>query len=107
MRLANLDDVEHRPLDDELAAAFSSLLDATHAFLNFYALNSFSERIHRDEDWRNVGWSGGEAEGLDGEHRRMWNERARGLEARADDVGEAYDNFIDLARRKLLLNTAE
>jgi hypothetical protein len=103
MRLAQIDDVEHRPLDHELAGGFRGLLDATHAFLDYYALNTFRERPGRGQDWRNVGWSGGEAEGLDAERRRVWNERARRLEALADDIAAAYDGFIDLARRKVLL----
>jgi hypothetical protein len=105
MRVAELDDVEHRPLDHELATEFRRLLDAAHEFLNYHTLNTFPERTGGERGWRNVGWSGGEAEGLDPERRRVWNERARRIEALADDLAAAYDSFIDLARRNVLLVT--
>jgi hypothetical protein len=108
MHLARIDDVEHRSRDEALGNAFRMLMEATHAFLNFYALNTWHERgaLPRAEDWRNVGWSGGEAEVLQGEARAKWNERARQLEALADDIGAAYDDFIDRARRAGVFNAA-
>lgn len=101
MRLDHLDDVEHRPLDDELAAALRQLFDANDAFTLVLAQNSFTQRTN--PEWSNVGWSGGEAEDLEGKQRRLYDERRNELNAAFDPVAEAYDSFIDLARRKLML----
>ena len=101
MRLDHLDDVEHRPLDEELAAALRELFDANDAFTSVLAQNSFTDRINHE--WANVGWSGGEAEDLEGKQRRLWEERRDVLNAAFDPVAEAYDRFVDLARRKLML----
>jgi hypothetical protein len=104
MQLASLDDVEHRPRDEVLGDGFRALLDATHEFLNYYAYNTWPERgLPRDDDWRNVGWSGGEAESLTSEVRAKWYERGRQLESLADAIGRGYDDFIDRSRHLGLL----
>lgn len=101
--LRDRDDVEHRVFDRELGNALRYLLDATAEFVSSLNHHSFPEhRVGRD--WRNVGWSGGEADGLSGEQRRIWEERRDLLNGTADDVVAAYDEFIDVARRKLLLS---
>jgi hypothetical protein len=101
--LHSLDDVEHRPIDADLGAALRRLFDTSGEFANLLAYNSFFERMGGDERWRNVGWSGGEADGLEGDERRLWQERRDLLNAAADPVAEAYDDFIEVARRELLL----
>lgn len=106
-QLDNLNDVEHRPIDAELSVALRQLFDATDDFTNRVAENSFSEANLAGEPWRNVGWSSGEADGLEGDERRIWETRRDLLNAAADPVVDAYDEFVDLARRKLLLDAAE
>jgi hypothetical protein len=82
-----------------------SALDASHDFLEYYSYNTFPERVYRpEEDWRNVGWSAGEAEDLRGEQREQWQERVRTLTNLAAQIGTTYDTFIDIARRKGLLD---
>lgn len=102
-RLTELDDVEHRPIDTELDEALRRLLDANREFLKSLGLCSFSERTVADERWQNIGWTSGEAEALGSKERRIWESRRDQLNADADAVAEAYDAFIDVARRKLLL----
>jgi hypothetical protein len=106
MRLAyDVDDVEHRPRDAAFGRELRALLDATHGFLEYYSYNTFMERVYRPEqDWRNVGWSAGEAEDLRGEQRELWQRRVRTLGSLAAEIGTAYDTFIDTARRKGLLD---
>jgi hypothetical protein len=87
----------------DLGAALRRLFDATSEFAYLFAYNSCSERMGGDERWRNVGWSGGEADGLEGDERRLWQERRDRLNAAAEPVAEAYDDFVGVARRELLL----
>ena len=65
--LTDLDDVEHRPIDEKLAAASRELLNANGEFTLLLTQHSYPARDGDEERWRNVGWSGGEADGLEGE----------------------------------------
>jgi hypothetical protein len=105
IELEHLDDVEHTPLDDDLAVALRRLFDANAAMMRVLTQNGFRERNASSDRWWNVGWSGGEADGLEGRQRRLWEQRRDELNAAADPVAIAYDEFIDVARRQLLLET--
>ncbi|HET8586591.1 MAG TPA: hypothetical protein VFM74_01825 [Candidatus Limnocylindria bacterium] len=102
-----LDDVEHRPIDPDLAASLRRFFDANREFTGLLTQHSFPERGGGDERWRNVGWSGSEADSLEGDERRLWEQRRDLLNDGADPVAEAYDEFIEVARRQLLLDVLE
>jgi hypothetical protein len=102
----HLDDVEHKPIDPELAAALRRLFDANREFTHVLAVNSWPQD-GGGGDWYNIGWSGGAAEGLGGDAARLFEHRRGLLNAGVDPLIEAYDGFVEVARRKLLLEAAE
>lgn len=107
MELPNdLGAVEYIPFDERLRYRLGLLRVAVHGFLEFYALNTFADRVG-NENWRNIGWSRGEAESLRGEEMELWTTRRGGLHDHADAVAKAYDNFVLVARTLHLLDAPD
>jgi hypothetical protein len=53
-------------------------------------------------EWFNLGWTSGQADGLEGAERSEW-ERRKQLNDANDAIADAYDAFLAVARRKLVL----
>jgi hypothetical protein len=100
LELDRLNDVEYTPIDPEFAAALRRLLDNTNAFVQLHAVNSFPDK--QNDDWRDTGWSDVEG-GKYGKYREIFDERRKLLNDASRPLADAYDEFIDIARRKLLL----
>jgi hypothetical protein len=103
-QLEHLNDVEHRPLDAELAVALERLFQVTDELAQLHAVNSFPDK--NSQGWADTGWSDVEG-GKYGKHRDLFQERRELLNNAADPVAATYDEFIDIARHKLLLEAAD
>jgi hypothetical protein len=99
-----LEDVEHIAFDPELQRSLTALFDSVTMFTQLLARHGNVVPSDTYEMLMNVGWSPAEADGLVGDDRVEYERRTSELNHAADVVAEAYDDFIDVARERLLLD---
>jgi hypothetical protein len=98
--LEHLNDVEHKAFAADLRRAIEKLFEANHTFT--LKLAEYSAPSHGRADLFDLG-----PIKYDREHRHVWETRRSELNDASVNLADAYDDFIEVARRRSLLRSGE